>query len=120
MMMWWDAYLFHTCVHAGACAGAWAVCCSMPADCIKTRLELTATRSAGGVLTNVRLFMRTARSMVKEEGLQSMYVGIGPRLAGAIPSAMVYWLAVEACRRALEPITQQKSSAGVEGALEEA
>ena len=90
----------------------------MPADCIKTRLELTATRTQGGVLTNLGLFMGTARTMIKQEGLQSMFVGMGPRLAHAIPSAMVYWLAVEACRRALEPVTcrqqepqtQQKSS----------
>ena len=92
---------------AGACAGAWAVTCSMPADCIKTRLELTATRSGGGIRTSVALFMSTAQSMVKQEGLQSMFVGMGPRLACAIPSAMVYWLAVEACRRALGPVTQQ-------------
>ena len=85
--------------------------CSMPADCIKTRLELTATRCNSGVLTNVALFMRTARSMVKQEGLQSMFVGMGPRLACAIPSAMVYWLAVEACRRALEPVTQREPPA---------
>ena len=41
--------------------------------------------SNSGVLTNVALFMRTARSMVKQEGLQSMFVGMGPRLACAIP-----------------------------------
>ena len=103
------------CVPAGACAGAWAVLCSMPADCIKTRLELTATRSGGGVLTNAALFMRTARGMVKQEGPQSMFVGIGPRLACAIPSAMEYWLSVEACRRALEPVTQQEAPAGAVG-----
>ena len=79
----------------------------MPADCIKTRLELTATRSSGGILTNLALFMSTARGMVRQEGLQSMFVGMGPRLVCSIPSAMVYWLAVEACRRALGPITQQ-------------
>ena len=86
---------------------------SMPADCIKTRLELTATRCNSGVLTNVALFMRTARSMVQQEGLQSMFVGMGPRLACAIPSAMVYWLTVEACRRALVPMTQTEAPAGL-------
>ena len=79
----------------------------MPADCIKTRLELTATRSGGGVLTSLALIMSTARGMVRQEGLQSLFVGMGPRLACSIPSAMLYWLAVEACRRALGPITQQ-------------
>ena len=106
---------------AGACAGAWAVICSMPADCIKTRLELTATRSGGGILTNLALFMSTARGMVKQEGLQSMFVGMGPRLACSIPSAMLYWLAVEACRRALGPITQQDIGGELEQeSLEEA
>ena len=79
----------------------------MPADCIKTRLELTATRSGGSIFTNLALIMSTARGMVRQEGLKSMFVGMGPRLACAIPSAMLYWLAVEACRRALGPITQQ-------------
>ena len=99
---------------AGACAGAWAVVCSMPADCIKTRLELTATRSGGGVLTSLALIMGTARGMVRQEGLQSLFVGMGPRLACSIPSAMLYWLAVEACRRTLGPITQQDVSGDLE------
>lgn len=115
----WPTY---ACAYAGACAGAWAVMCSMPADCIKTRLELTATRTQGGVLTNLGLIMGTARTMIKQEGLQSMFVGMGPRLAHAIPSAMVYWLAVEACRRALEPVTcmQQKPQTQQESSLAQA
>jgi hypothetical protein len=94
----------------------------MPADCIKTRLELTATRTQSGILTNLGLFMGTARTMIKQEGLQSMFVGMGPRLAHAIPSAMLYWLAVEACRRALEPVTcmQQGHQTQQEGSLAQA
>ncbi|KAK9915977.1 hypothetical protein WJX75_006833 [Coccomyxa subellipsoidea] len=90
-------------VLTGACAGAAAVVASMPADCVKMRIELSGVTPRGGVLPSLALFLGTARAMVRQGGLGALFVGMGPRLADKVPGTVVYWLAVEGCRRALAP-----------------
>ena len=86
-------------------AGAMAVLFSMPPDCIKTRMELGATRPPSGLLRGSAAFFRTGRQMLAERGIRSMFVGLTPRLLENVPSTMFYWVLVAALRRALEPFT---------------
>ena len=97
---------------AGAAAGAAAVLTSMPADCVKTRIETssavakTAAKQAttsGGLQSGVAAFFATGKRMWRKDGAAALYVGVWPRLADKVPSSMVYWLAVEAMYRLLEP-----------------
>ena len=76
---------------AGACAGAAAVLASMPADCVKMRIELSGVTPRAGVLPSLALFMGTARAMVRQGGLGALFVGMGPRLADKVPGTVVYW-----------------------------
>jgi len=92
----------------GGAAGAAAVLLSMPPDCIKTVMETgggVAAAPASGVLGSSRAFAATGRQLVKHHGLGGLFMGLAPRLVESVPSTMLYWLAVENCRRVLEPYT---------------
>ena len=83
----------------------------MPADCIKTRMELGATRPPPGLLRGSAAFVRTGRVMLAERGLRSMFVGVAPRLLENVPSTMFYWVLVAALRRSLQPFTNDGNDA---------
>lgn len=89
----------------GSAAGVAAVLVSMPSDVIKTVIETKGHGAGQGVLGSLKAFGSTGKDLVAKGGLGSLYVGLLPRLAGEVPSTMLYWLAVEACRRLLEPYT---------------
>lgn len=76
---------------AGALAGVAAVVCSMPADCIKTRLELSSVAPPKGVVRNAVHFFRTGKEMAVQKGFGALFVGMTPRLAEKVPSTMLYW-----------------------------
>ncbi len=78
---------------------------SMPADCIKTQMELGATRPPPGLLKGSLAFFKTGRTMWVEKGAGSMFIGMTPRLLENVPSTMFYWVLVAALRRALKPWT---------------
>ena len=61
----------------------------MPADCVKTRIELSVVRAPGGLLPDLALFFGTARAMVASGGVGALFRGMGPRLADKVPSTMV-------------------------------
>lgn len=86
----------------------------MPCDCVKMRIELSGATPRSGLLPSMALFLSTARAMVRQGGLGSLYVGMAPRLADKVPSTMVYWLAVEGCRRMLAPYVQHEEEEGVQ------
>lgn len=82
-----DRFVFHH--PAGACAGTAAVLTSMPADCVKTQIELAAVAAPGGLLPDLAMFFATARSMVRSGGPGALFRGMGPRLADKVPGTMV-------------------------------
>ena len=88
----------------GAVAGAAAVVASMPADCIKLKLELSSAPVPHGLRESVGQFFGTGRSIASGPGGPSaLFRGMGPRLAEKVPSTMIYWVVVEAARKALAP-----------------
>ena len=87
----------------GALAGAAAVVASMPADCVKLRLELSSAPVAHGVRASVSQFVGTARGMAATGGAPAFFRGLTPRLAEKVPSTMVYWATVEGVRKSLAP-----------------
>lgn len=88
----------------GAVAGAAAVVASMPADCIKLKLELSSAPVAAGVCESVGQFFGTGKAIATGPGGPSaLFRGMGPRLAEKVPSTMIYWVVVEAARKALAP-----------------
>ena len=88
----------------GAVAGAAAVVASMPADCIKLKLELSSAPVAHGVRESVAQFFGTGRRIAAGPGgASALFRGMGPRLAEKVPSTMIYWVVVEAARKALAP-----------------
>jgi len=88
----------------GAVAGAAAVVASMPADCIKLKLELSSAPVAHGLRESVGQFFGTGRAIAAGPGGPSaLFRGMGPRLAEKVPSTMIYWVVVEAARKALAP-----------------
>lgn len=100
----------------GAAAGAahLAVLISMPCDCIQTVMETSAHavhapaaagRGAGSAAAGVAAFIATGRRLVAAQGPAALLRGMGPRLAEKVPGTMFYWYAVEAARRALQPLT---------------
>ncbi|KAK9821778.1 hypothetical protein WJX81_000955 [Elliptochloris bilobata] len=98
----------------GALAGAAAVLASMPLDVVKTRMEVAPllglkpcfkphpTAAPGALLAGLREFGATGHALVAAQGPGALFSGLAPRLAGRVPGSIVYWLAVAACRRALE------------------
>jgi hypothetical protein len=67
------------------------VVCSMPADCIKTRLELSVVPPPKGAARNAVHFFQTGREMVAQKGLGALFVGMTPRLVEKVPSTVLYW-----------------------------
>lgn len=93
----WDAVI-------GAAAGAAAVCVSMPSDCVKTVMDTRASEaSLGGGMGSIRAFFSTGKRLMVKEGPGALFTGVMPRLGEKVPSTMLYWVAVESCRRLLEP-----------------
>ena len=66
---------------SGGAAGAAAVLASMPADCIKTVLELDPTPEPAGLVAGGFRFLATGRAMVAQGGPGALFVGMAPRLA---------------------------------------
>ncbi len=93
----WDAGI-------GAAAGAAAVLVSMPADCLKTVMDPRVLGPGPATMAeSAAAFMATGRGMVAAKGPGALFNGLLPRLGEKVPSTMLYWLAVEACRRGCEP-----------------
>ena len=82
----------------------------MPADCIKTQMELGAKRPPPGLLKGSVAFFKTGRVMWATKGPRSMFIGMTPRLLENVPSTMFYWVLVAALRRALKPWTDDGDS----------
>jgi hypothetical protein len=106
----------------GAAAGATAVLLSMPTDCIKTVMETgggVPVAPGGGMRATTAAFMATGRQLVARHGPQGLFIGLVPRLMEQVPSTMLYFGAVGACRRLLAPVTQapgQQAEAAVHAA----
>ena len=65
----------------------------MPADCIKTQIELAAVAAPGGLVPDLAVFARTARGLVASGGPGELFRGMAPRLADKVPGTMVHaWL----------------------------
>lgn len=47
--------------------------------------------------------MGTGKQLLGQHGPKGLFMGLTPRLVESVPSTMLYWLAVEGCRRMLEP-----------------
>jgi len=69
---------------AGAAAGAAAVLASMPADCVKTVLEMETGGAARGPLGDAGHFVATAHGMLQRGGPGALFIGMGPRLVETV------------------------------------
>ena len=67
--------------------------------------------SGGGPLRSAAAFVGTGRQLLKQHGPGGLFMGVTPRLIESVPSTMLYWLAVEGCRRALEPYVAPEAAA---------
>ncbi|KAM7456380.1 hypothetical protein BLSTO_02858 [Blastocystis sp. subtype 1] len=88
---------------SGFFAGALSGFVTCPLDVIKTRIQT----QAGGVSRKYVGFWRTLKLMVKEEGIQSLFMGVSTRVIQQAPSAAVSWTTPEARekKRLIEDIT---------------
>jgi hypothetical protein len=59
--------------------------------------------AAGKPLNSAAAFAATGRQLLAQHGPRGLFMGLAPRLVESVPSTMLYWLAVEGCRRVLEP-----------------
>jgi hypothetical protein len=66
----------------------------------------------GGLLRSVSAFVGTGKQLVGKHGPRGLFMGLTPRLVESVPSTMLYWLAVEGCRRMLEPYVAPEAGAG--------
>ncbi len=57
---------------------------SMPADCVKTVLEMDTAGHSRGLLADGAHFAATGRAMVARGGPSALFVGMGPRLAETV------------------------------------
>ena len=89
----------------GAASGAVATVVSMPFDVIFTRMNVLGHFGADGrnksITALLGAFWTTAATTCKH-GTRACFVGLVPRLLQTVPAGMIYWMAVEATRRALE------------------
>ena len=76
--------------HAGAAAGAAAVLASMPADCVKTVLEMETAVASRGPLADAGHFAATGRAMLERGGPGALFIGMGPRLAETVGGFMMH------------------------------
>ena len=65
----------------------------MPADCIKTVLEMDTAGHSRGLLADGAHFVATGRAMVAKGGPGALFVGMGPRLAETVSAVMTTALA---------------------------
>lgn len=96
----------------GAASGAAAAIASMPFDVTFTKMNLgtlgVCTNTLPGAVSpgvgqNLAAFVNTIKSILAQGGgPQALFVGVVPRLLQTVPAGMVYWMAVEGTRRALE------------------
>ena len=95
----------------GAAAAAAAAVASMPFDITFTHMHIgesvaaSAVSAAGVSSSRNQLvnFFATAQTIVATGGgPQALFRGMLPRLLHTVPAGMVYWVVVEATRRALE------------------
>jgi len=95
----------------GALAGAAAVVASMPADCVKLRLELGTGPPPPTTRAAVRQFFSTGAAIARGPGGgRALFRGLGPRLAEKVPSTAAYWLVVEAVRRGLKQFVADEAA----------
>lgn len=85
----------------GAAAGGSAAVASMPFDVTFTRMNTAAASAAAAGVTPVAAFCASARQIVATGGPQALFAGVLPRLLHTVPAGIVYWMAVEGCRRTL-------------------
>jgi len=97
----------------GALAGAAAVVASMPADCIKLRLELATSAPPPTTRAAVKQFFGTGAAIAAGPGgARALFRGLGPRLAEKVPSTAAYWLVVEGVRRSLKQFVVDEQEEG--------
>ena len=88
---------------AGATAGAAAVLASMPADCVKTVLEMETGGAARGPLGDAGHFVATARGMLQRGGPGALFIGMGPRLAETVRRSQFRRLGSMLCLGRMHP-----------------
>ena len=79
----------------GALAGVIGTCCIFPIDVAKTRLQNQKPDPKTGRLM-YRGMLHCFRSIVRTEGIVSMYKGLGPNLIGVTPEKAIKLAAREA------------------------
>jgi hypothetical protein len=104
------------CVRAGMPQACFS-CCAWRSPPAILRRAPCLQETGGGVthgahglaLNSAAAFAATGRRMVGQQGGRGLFVGLAPRLVESVPSTMLYWLAVEGCRRLLEPYVAPES-----------
>ena len=71
-------------VVASASAGCFATILGHPLDCVKVRLQASATASAPGTAT-------VAYRMLRTEGVATFWRGLGPPLMNAVAMNTAMW-----------------------------
>jgi solute carrier family 25 citrate transporter 1 len=78
----------------GMIAGCLGACCNTPFDTVKTRMQgLEAGRYSG--------LFNCAVTMIKEEGILSLWKGLGPRLMRVVPGQGIIFCSYESISNAL-------------------
>ena len=83
----------------GAIAGGWGSFLTTPMDVVKTRMM---TSTGGGSGSGYASVGECVRSIIEEEGLESFFIGTGPRLLHKVPANGLFFLCYEAFRSILQ------------------
>jgi len=83
----------------GGAAGAVAAGFTMPLDFIKTRVQCGAS-SASALL----------REVVREKGVQGLFVGVGPRVAQTSIMSALFFTLFECCKLGLKPPVERDAA----------
>lgn len=97
---------------AGGVAGGLAAAITTPMDVVKTRLQLSGVH-AHAKRPAVTALLPSLRQLVAEEGLQSLWHGIQPRVLFHVPAAAVCWGTYETMKRLLILEEEEDGIAGV-------
>jgi solute carrier family 25 (mitochondrial carnitine/acylcarnitine transporter), member 20/29 len=94
-------------VLAGGCAGVANWLLAIPIDTVKTVVQMRASSGSGsgsGGGGGGGGFLATATRLVREEGVASLYKGVGPALLRAFPANAACFLGMELSRTAMDTL----------------
>ena len=86
---------------AGSSARLLASLATAPLELIRTRQASVVSNTSGGKPVVVPGMMEEFRSLVRSNGISSLYVGVSPTLWRDVPFSAIYWLFLERFKNVL-------------------